>query len=136
MRTPAAVGVLAATVAVLVISGCGREFEAEEVIAELNERGTDLTLGEALPDTEPGVELTVVAFADDAQPLDGHSHGTGAVAILDDEEAAEAEFARCESAISFVCFRAGNAVLRFSSISPPEQQQLTSALEALRDEGP
>ncbi len=60
-----------------------------------------------------------------------HEHTEGAIVVLDDAEAASAEFTRCESAVDFICFRAANAVLRFVGITPEEQARLTEAVSSL-----
>jgi hypothetical protein len=77
----------------------------------------------------------VVTFTGGTGPLDGDAHGSGVVLILDGTDAARQEYARCESAISFICFRAANAVLRFSSITPAEQRRITAAVAALETTG-
>ena len=107
-------------------AGCSseRQFDARGLVAELNAAGAGLELGAALPDATEELDLTFVGFID-SDP------GSGAVAILDDADAARAEFSRCESATSFVCFRAANAVLRFAEIDRAEQARLSAALTAL-----
>jgi hypothetical protein len=113
--------------------GCGeRQFDEQELVEELNAAGAGLVLGEPLPSTSDDVTVTTVEF-DEAHEEEeaGHSHGGGAVAIVENEEAAVAEFERCQSAIDFTCFRVGNAVLRFVGITPEEQTALTSAMRSL-----
>lgn len=122
---------------VLPVAGCGsgeRDFDAAGVVEELNQAGAGLELGEALPSTDD-VEVTTLGFTEAGAGEIGHEHGAGAVVILDDAEAARAEFARCESAISFICFRAANAVLRFSEISAAEQERIATALRSLENVG-
>jgi len=133
VRAPA---ILLSLATALLISSCGgeRSFDAEEAVAELNTAGASLALGDPLTSSETVGEVTTVTFTGGEGPIDGDAHGAGAIVILDDTETARAEFARCESAVSFVCFRAANAVLRFSQISPSEQTQISAALQALESE--
>jgi hypothetical protein len=128
-----------ALLVLLALAGCSSErtFDSETVVAELNDAGAGLVLGEPLPSTEESVEVTVINLAPGgasgagSQPADGPGETAGAVVILVDAEAAEAEFVRCEQAVSFVCFRAANAVLRFTGLGPAAQQRMTSAVLAI-----
>jgi hypothetical protein len=135
VRAPARAGVAAALLGgALALAGCGsgeREFDAETVISELNEAGAGLALGQALPAGTEGTEVTVISFDGDSEPSDEDHGGSGAVVILDDAEIAQTEFRRCETAVTFLCFRAANAVLRFDDISAPEREQVTGALRRL-----
>ncbi len=135
MRAPAGALVTAALLgAALALTGCGsseREFDAETVISELNEAGAGLALGAALPAGTEGTKVTVISFDGDSKPSDDGHGGSGAVVILDDADIAQTEFRRCEAAVTFICFRAANAVLRFDDISAPEREQVTAALRRL-----
>jgi hypothetical protein len=115
--------------ALLALAGCSdeRSFDAETLVAELNDAGAGLVLGKALPSTEESVEVRVVDFATG-------SGSAGAVVILADADAAQAEFVRCEGATAFVCFRAANAVLRFSELDPAGQRRMTSAVLAIEND--
>lgn len=111
--------------AALAAGACGeREFDADELVAELNAAGAELTLGPPLTGTD-GVTVTSVEIAGAGPDTDG------AIAILDDADAATSEFERCESAVDFTCFRAGNAVVRFSALSPEARATLTEAVRSL-----
>lgn len=120
----------ASLLGLLALAGCSdeRSFDAETLVAELNDAGAGLVLGKALPSTEASVEVRVVDFAA------GGGGSAGAVVILADAEAAQAEFVRCEGATAFVCFRAANAVLRFSELDPAGQQRMTSAVLAIEND--
>jgi len=115
----------------LALVGCSdeRSFDAETLLAELNDAGAGLVLGETLPSTEESVEVRVVDFATGAG-----GGSTGAVVILADADAAQASFARCEQATAFVCFRAANAVLRFSELDPAGQRRMTGAVLAIEND--
>lgn len=119
--------------AVLLLAGCSseRNFDAAGVIAELEETGTYLELGEPFQSSDESAEVHSVSFVSGAGPLDGDAHGSGAVVVLGDREAAESEFARCDSALSFVCFRIANVVLRFSNISTAEERGITESLRQI-----
>lgn len=121
--------------ALLLLAGCSseRSFDAAGVIAALEETGTYLELGEPFESSVEGAEVHSVSFTSGTGPLDGDAHGSGAVVVLDDREAAEAEFARCDSALSFVCFRVANVVLRFSNISTEEERAITESLRQIAD---
>lgn len=132
---PVAVAILAAAG---LAAGCGeRDFDAPDLVDELNAAGAGLELGEEISATE-GTTVTTVNFAEaeGEEPHAGgdHEHTEGAVVVLDDAEAASAEFTRCESAVDFICFRAANAVLRFAGITPEEQARMTAAVSSLETE--
>lgn len=123
-----------AILGVVLATGCGeRKFEAADLVAELNEAGAGLVLGDALPQTEGAARVFSLTFDSTAVPASGDVHGAGAIVVLEDSEQAEDEFARCDAAIDFTCFRAGNAVLRFTGITAAEQGRITGAVQALAD---
>lgn len=123
----------AACCAALLLGACGsgeRRFDAEGFVAELNGAGAGLELGEPLESGAADAEVRVVGFESAGRRSSQQS--SGAVVVLEDAEAARTEFERCESAISFVCFRAANVVLRFAGISAVEQRRLSAALTELQ----
>lgn len=132
MRAPAAAFM---AVLLLALAGCGSErtFDAAGIVTEIREAGTALALGEPLQSSGSSAEIRSVSFASGTGPLNGDAHGSGAVVVLDDNYAAESEFARCDSAVSFVCFRVSNVVLRFSNISTAEERQITESLRQIAD---
>lgn len=112
-------------------AGCGeKDYDAEGLVAELNAAGAGLVLGQPLSSTE-GSSVTAIDLAEGGGGTGGAEHTEGAIVVLDDSEAASQEFARCEGAVDFVCFRAANAVLRFSGITPEEQARITGAVSSL-----
>jgi hypothetical protein len=149
MNPRRAAAVLAVVLSIALLAGCGEEerrFDAESVIAELNAGGAGLELGEPLTVTEEDVEVRSVELIEaeaepGAEPSDGdedehgHAHGAAAVVILADSEKGLAEFQRCETAPAFICFRAANAVLRFTEITPEEQARISAAFVSLQSEG-
>jgi hypothetical protein len=113
-RLAAAIAILAAALA----AGCGETtFDAPGFVEEANSHGAGLHLGEQLLSTDPerevfAVELTAAVAAS--------GHGGGSLAITDGDDAALAEFRRCESAVTLLCYRAANVVLLFESEIPAE----------------
>ena len=136
---PAAV---AAAVLALALAGlltaCGseREFNAVSITAELNEAGAGVELGETLPPSTDGVEIHELTLDHAAREKEeaGHSDGAGALLVLEDAEAAEEEFVRCESAIDFTCYRAANIVIRFIGMSPVDQQLISDSIKQIGTE--
>lgn len=129
---------VAALVAASLTAGCGeKEYDAAGIVGDLNEAGASLELGDELTGAE-GTTVTTVNFAETEgeEPHAGgdHEHTEGAIVVLEGEEAASAEFTRCESAVDFICFRAANAVLRFAGITPEERARLTAAVSSLETE--
>ena len=133
-----ALAVLTVTAALpLLAAGCGGEttFDAESVVADLNDAGAGLTLGETLPATTGGVDVRVVTFGSAPGVPAGDELGAGAVVILDDVAAAQSEFDRCQDAVDFTCYRAANAVLRFTAMTEDEQARVTAAVQAIENDG-
>ena len=132
-RTPWALAL-----AVTALAGCGggeRTFSAEELVEEANASGAELVLGEPLSSTREGAEVRELSFEEHAEPDAGeaaHAHGGGTLAIMGDAEAGLAEYERCESAATLLCFRASNAVLLFEGeLEPAQRAGLERALRAL-----
>lgn len=126
---------LAGPALALALASCGgeRHFDADEIVEEMNARGTELAVGEQLPSTEADVEVRVLAVSGE-EPSPSHEEAAGTVVILDDADAARAEFERCQAAISFVCFRAANVVLRFTNLDGAQLERITAALRAIETE--
>lgn len=136
-RSGRALGTALAVAAAAAI-GCGsaeREFDELSVTEALNEAGAGLVLGDPLPVSTEGIEIHEVALNHEAAPGPGaeagHTDGDGALIVLTDSAAAEEEWVRCESAVDFTCFRASNVVLRFTGMSPVDQQLLADSISAI-----
>jgi hypothetical protein len=115
-------------VAAITVLACGEEkrFTASELVAEVNEHGAGLSLGEELTSTQEGIEIRAVGFED------ADEHGGGTLAITGDDDAGLAEFERCESAASLICFRAENAVLFFEDEAPADDiDRIEAAVSAI-----
>lgn len=135
---------LIAVIAVaLTLAACGeRSFSAEEFIAEANDHGVQLALGEPLSNEEGGAELYAITIEDPhaaeeaagGQLEVGHEHGGGSLRVEDDAESAQAEYARCERSLLF-CYRAANIVLIFEADAEPDAlAELARALRAIKAE--
>lgn len=127
---------LALAAAAATAIGCGgeREFDAASVTEQLNRAGAGLALGEPLSSAEGGPEVVSVevgAGEEKNEAGHGHGHSDGAIVVLDGTEAAEQEFSRCQAAVDFTCYRAANVVLRFTGMSPVDQQAMAEAVKAL-----
>jgi hypothetical protein len=123
--------VTVAVLGALLAPACGgeRSFEAEEFVSALNEHGAGLELGEPLSSQGPAHEIHAVGLASSATQV----HGGGSLAVTENVADAEAEYERCESAASLICYRAANVVLRLEEVSPEQQAQLESAFRELDD---
>jgi hypothetical protein len=131
-----ALGLLALLVA---WSGCGeRTFEAEEFVAEANGHDAGLVLGPPLSSSREDAELRTLSFAGTGAapaPAAGDVHGGGSLTVLGDDEEALAEYERCESSVSLICFRAANVVLIFEGdLAPADLRRVERALRALASE--
>ena len=124
----------------LLAGGCGgeRTFEAGEFVEAANAEGAGLVLGEPLTSSQDELELFQVSFAEGEEehaeeehsPTE-HHHSSGTLALAADADAAEAEFRRCEGAVSLSCYRAANAVLYFEAA--PDEPEVARVDAAIRD---
>jgi hypothetical protein len=108
------------------IAGCGsggREFDAQEFVEEVNAHGAELELGRQLDSANGDARLYEVNLGDG---------GGGTLTVLDSEEDAEAEHARCDRSGLF-CYRAANVVLLFEPETTPESlAKIAKAFKALQ----
>lgn len=126
----------------LALAGCGdgeRTFSAQELVEQANANGAGLELGDALETSREVAEVREVTFVEAGEPHDDeiaqHEHGGGTLTITTDAEAGLAEYERCESAATLLCFRASNAVLFFeASLDPADRTRLEDALRAMASE--
>lgn len=121
-------------------SGCGsgeRNFDAEGFLEEINAQGGELELGPVLTTRDDGLDVHVIKFAGDLTDSQLHSpdSGSGTMIVMGDTEAAEQEFARCDSASALTCFRAANVVLRFEEMGAADRARIFGAVEAIASKG-
>lgn len=143
---------LLAVLAVPALTGCGQDkvFEVEEFVAEANRNGAGLELGEPLISPDPardvyGVELAESDRGEGGRSQDAreegdehgaedgaHEHLGGSLTVTPDADAGRAEFERCESAVSLLCYRAANVVVAFENSLPVDlQDRLKAAIVAM-----
>ena len=100
-----------------IATGCGEQrFDADEFIERANANGAGLVLGEPLLSERDGVEIYAVELlptsaTGEVAPTGGEAHGGGSLIVAEDAEAGQSEYARCEGAVTLVCYRAANVVL-------------------------
>jgi hypothetical protein len=141
--------VLVAVAAAALLAACGsdeRSFSAEEFVAEANRNGAKLELGIPLSTSETGDDLYAleVGSADEhakEQELPreqgelGHEHAGGSLRVSDSVADAEAEYGRCEAAVTLLCYRAANVVVILEEGSEPRDlRALESAIRAMEAE--
>lgn len=151
--------VVAAALLLALASGCNGEkpYDAGEFVAELNSNDPVIALGEPLTTTDTDQELYAVEVieaagegegqhaadevggegeaehaADEEEGNDESEHGTGgSLVVAPDEEEAFAEYERCETALSLLCYRAANVVLRIEELAPDDRRRMDHAFIAL-----
>ncbi len=125
----------------LALSGCGSEeettFTAEEFISVANEYGAGLTLGQQLSTGANG-EVWSLSFVGSGEATgatgpgaEADVHGGGSMTITADPEAGLAEYNRCESASTLLCYRVSNVVMYFEGASPDDLARLDAAVRAM-----
>jgi hypothetical protein len=139
VRWPGAATVLAA--AALAACGSDATFTAQELVDEVNAHGAGVRLGEPLSTTQPDIELYAIRLEGEAgasaSPATGESsaptdvHAAGSLTIAKDDDAALAEYGRCETAVSLLCFRAANTVLILEDTIP--SADIARVEDAVRD---
>jgi hypothetical protein len=146
VRVP--LGAVALGVSAIALSSCGEErrFGADELVAELNERGASIELRESLPAAQDDAEIHAIEVGAREQHETGehsesaadeeHAHGGGSLYVLADEDAALQRYRDCEQAATLTCFRAANVFLVLEDGTDPEALvQLKGAMQNLGDEG-
>jgi hypothetical protein len=136
---------LAALLATVALAACGEELEftAQELVDEINQQGASLQLGEPLTTTQEELELYAVrlegaqapgpATPEGSPPTDVHA--AGSLTITESDDAGMAEYERCESAASLICFRAANAVLIFEDTVPNQDlARIEAAISAMAED--
>lgn len=121
------------------IAGCGAPFDdAQSFVEAANAEGAGFVLGPSLSSNKPGHEIYALelegsgglaAEADEG----GQAHlGGGSLTVTQSEDEARAEYEQCESAVSLLCYRAGNvAILLEDEIDPKQRARVDAAITAL-----
>lgn len=127
----------------IALAACSeRAYDAEGFVEAANAEGAGLELGAPLTSTNSdhevrSVELDSGEGEEDEGGVAGegeaaHLHSSGSITVTPGEEAARAEHARCESAVTLLCYRAGNVVLVLQDELPPEDRaRVDEAIQGL-----
>jgi hypothetical protein len=131
----------------IALTSCGqqRTFGADELVAELNERGASIELGESLPAADEQTEIHAIEIgAGDEHEVgeehksaeeESHAHGGGSLYDLPDEEAALERYRECEQAVTLICFRAANVFLALEDgVEPEALARVAAAVQDLGDD--
>lgn len=133
------------------VGACGDDensatFTAAGFVQAVNREGAGLALGEQLPSTATSYEVFSATFTEhpggveDAREEEqghraegnGHAHGrVVSLVVTASDEAAIAEYERCESALSLTCFRAANVVAYMEAEDPHLVERLAEAIKRL-----
>jgi hypothetical protein len=102
-----------------------QQFDAEEFVEAINEEGAEVELGDELESQQEGTQVFAFEFEDHAgehrEDGDDHGHGSGgSIVVTSDDEAGVAEYQRCESAVTLLCYRVSNVVMFFEDEAPDE----------------
>jgi hypothetical protein len=139
---------LAVATLALVAPACTEErtLSAEEFVADVNEQGVALTLGEPLHTEEEGKELYAITLEplEDADPAGGeaehgqeeehgHEHGGGSLGVYEDNAGAEEGLSACQASADLLCYRAANIVIVLEG-GGLEGQRLGAAMQKLAEE--
>ena len=130
---------LAASVAALAVAGCGVPYgDAQEFVDAANAEGAGFELGPSLSTNDPthdvyALELTGGPGLADEADEEGQAHlGGGSLTVTESEDDAIAEYEECESAVSLLCYRAGNvAIILEGEIRPGQRENVDAAITAL-----
>jgi murein DD-endopeptidase MepM/ murein hydrolase activator NlpD len=128
---------IAFTSAVLASCGADDTFTAEEFVSAVNAEGAGISLGEPLSSGDEGLELYALTLS--APTAGGSSagadlHGGGSLRVTEGADDAEAEYERCEGAVTLACYQAANIVVAFEGLTAEERARLDRAFSALSSE--
>jgi hypothetical protein len=135
-------GLTAAAALALAASSCSEErtLSADEFVADVNEQGVELTLGEPLSASDEDKEIYEIELeplAGAPAPPDeegaGHAHTGGSLYVYDDTAAADEEMQACQAAADLVCYRAANVVVILEG-GGIEAQRLGVAIQKLAED--
>jgi murein DD-endopeptidase MepM/ murein hydrolase activator NlpD len=121
------------------LAACGSDetFTAEEFVSAVNAEGAGISLGEPLSSGDEGLELYALTLS--APTAGGSSagadlHGGGSLRVTEGADDAEAEYERCEGAVTLACYQAANIVVAFEGLTAEERARLDRAFSALSSE--
>lgn len=113
--------------ALIAAGGCGEAtYDAAEFVEDANAEGAGLKLGEPVSIHREEVQVFDVS-------VEGGEGGS--LAVASDATGGEAEYARCEGAVTLLCYRAANIVLLVEDeLDPAARARLDAAFTALGTE--
>ncbi len=132
--------VFASALALAIATGCGgeRTLDAQEFVEAANNAGAGILLGPALNSVRDDIELYELRFPGNSATGGGRGvedeHGGGSIAVAADADAATAEFARCEEAVTLICYRAANVAVLLEGVDISEQARIDAAIRKLASE--
>jgi hypothetical protein len=130
--------VLLAMVVALALTGCGTAYDdAQSFVDAANAEGAGFELGPSLSTSDPEHQIYALELhggPDKAEMREpGQAHlGGGSVTVTTGDDEARLEYEECESAVSLLCYRAGNVALMLEDeVAPAERAQVDAAISAL-----
>jgi hypothetical protein len=147
-KTRGRLAALSAAALAIAASSCSQErtLTASEFIADVNEQGVALTLGEPLHTDDESKDLYAVHLerlsgeepaGHEEEPRDeeehGHEHGGGSLGVYESSDAAHEGMKTCRAAADLLCYRAANVVVILEG-GGIEAQRLGVAIQKLAEE--
>jgi hypothetical protein len=129
---------LAVAAVAVAVPACTKErtLSAEEFVADVNEQGVELSLGEPLHTEDEDKELYAIELEPVPPPAaeDGEEHHAGgSLAVHDDNAGAEEGLSACQASADLLCYRAANIVIVLEG-GGLEGQRLGAAMQNLAEE--
>jgi hypothetical protein len=121
------------------LAGCGTPYDdAQSFVDAANAEGAGFQLGPTLSTNDPGHEVYALTLKGgpglgDEADEEGQAHlGGGSLTVTESEDDAIAEYEECESAVSLLCYRAGNvAIILEGEVGPAQRERVDEAITAL-----
>ena len=123
----------------LAFAGCGGTAydDAQSFVEAANAEGAGFELGPSLSTSNPEHQIYAIELegGQDKEEMReaGQAHlGGGSVTVTSGEDEARLEYEECESAVSLLCYRAGNVALVLEGeVAPAERARVDAAISAL-----
>lgn len=129
---------LLAPVVALALTGCGTAYDdAQSFVDAVNAEGAGLELGPSLSTSNPEHQIYAIELEggrDKEEMREGGQAylGGGSVTVTAGEDEARREYEECETAVSLLCYRAGNVALMLEDeVGPAERDRIDAAISAL-----
>jgi hypothetical protein len=123
----------------LALAGCGAPYDdVQSFVDAANEEGAGFELGPSLSTDQEGHEVYALELEGSgglAEEVDeeGQAHlGGGSLTVTESEDDAILEYEECESAVTLLCYRAGNvAIVLEQEIRQEQRERVDAAITAL-----